>query len=273
MMSGSQVQYRAGGGLANSTITLLFLSIPMSLLMMGADWGLFSVAKRVFAGEMITEQEWMLKEGLVGLAALGSVLLFLTTVVVYCCWKYRAYKNLKALGAQDLKYSPGWAVGYYFIPFFNLVRPAQVMSEIWRASGPEVRSDGPVAWKTLKPTHLITGWWAAWISSSVLSRISMQTMDSTSLDTLALSTYVGLASSAISIIGALYLISLIKGITRRQDALAGGMAPVASPLAENPSQSVPAIPDATVAYPPTANAEGVAPHIPQPSQEYVQAGK
>lgn len=269
-MSETQVQYRAGGGLAHSTITLLFLTVPMGLFMMGTEWGYHLLVNRAVAGEMITEMEWVAKEGMVGMAAIGTLILFLTTAVVFCCWKYRAYKNLKALGARELEYSPGWAVGYYFIPLLHLVRPAQVMSEIWRASGPEVKTEGPAAWKALKPTHLITGWWAAWITSGILARISLQTASSASPETLTFSTYVGMAGSAISILGALFLISLIKGITRRQDALAQGMTSVSPSPLGNDSQAVPAMP---AAHPAIINAEGYASHLPQPSPVSAPVGE
>ena len=39
-----------------------------------------------------------------------------------------------ALGANNLKYTPKWAVGCFFVPFLNLVMPYQVVREIWKAS-------------------------------------------------------------------------------------------------------------------------------------------
>lgn len=48
---------------------------------------------------------------------------YILTVVFFLIWLNRSYKNLTPLGAQDLAYSSGWAVGYWFIPFVNLVRP------------------------------------------------------------------------------------------------------------------------------------------------------
>src|SRR5688572_6359973 len=60
--------------------------------------------------------------------------LFVIATVFWCMWVYRTYRNLPALGAEGLNYSPGWAVGYYFIPVLNLFRPFQVMRETWRAS-------------------------------------------------------------------------------------------------------------------------------------------
>src|SRR5690349_16122694 len=45
------------------------------------------------------------------------LLLFWITLIPFLIWVHQTYRNLSALGAQDLTYSPGWAVGYFFIPF------------------------------------------------------------------------------------------------------------------------------------------------------------
>ncbi len=75
---------------------------------------------------------------IVGLLQSG---LGIVTGIAFLKWIYRAYKNIKGFGAEGLRFSPGWAVGYYFIPILSLIRPVQVMSEIWRAS------DDPGNWQ------------------------------------------------------------------------------------------------------------------------------
>jgi heme/copper-type cytochrome/quinol oxidase subunit 2 len=60
---------------------------------------------------------------LIGIVALFHIPLGIATIVFFLIWEYRAYKNLSALNAQNLEHSPGWAVGWWFIPFANLVKP------------------------------------------------------------------------------------------------------------------------------------------------------
>src|SRR3954463_16165575 len=76
-------------------------------------------------------------------------------------WIYRARANAHAL-SHDMTISPGWAVGWYFVPIANLFKPYQAMREIWYASsfGGE---DGPVG--------LLPLWWALWLAGSVLGRL------------------------------------------------------------------------------------------------------
>jgi hypothetical protein len=59
----------------------------------------------------------------------------------------RAYRNLPALGAESPRFSSGWAVGAWFVPFLNLVRPKQIMDDIWRASDPALPAHPGAAWK------------------------------------------------------------------------------------------------------------------------------
>ena len=47
-------------------------------------------------------------------------------------------------GAGGLRYTPGWAVGWLFVPFANLVVPYFVFTEIWRNSIPAT-ADGTKA--------------------------------------------------------------------------------------------------------------------------------
>jgi hypothetical protein len=54
--------------------------------------------------------------------------------VVFLMWVYRATANLRAMTAFEMRFTPGWSVGWYFVPILGLVRPYQGMCDIWRAS-------------------------------------------------------------------------------------------------------------------------------------------
>jgi hypothetical protein len=96
----------------------------------------------------------------------------MATGVFFLIWIYRAHKNLKALGATDLKYSPGWAIGGFFIPVLNIVRPYQVVAEIWRASAPNARRSGSV-WSSESTPVFIGLWWGLWLLSGFLDSIAV----------------------------------------------------------------------------------------------------
>jgi hypothetical protein len=84
---------------------------------------------------------------------------FVLTAVFYCMWIYRASSVARRLSPDLIRYAPGWAVGWYFIPFANLVMPFLVMREIWQvARQPEPASDMPVAL-----------WWGLYVVSGLIS--------------------------------------------------------------------------------------------------------
>jgi hypothetical protein len=104
-------------------------------------------------------------QGLVGLSQAGLGLL---TGIVFLKWVYRAYKNIQGFGAEGLRFSPGWAVGYYFVPFLSLVRPVQVMNEIWRVS------QDPRNWLQRRGSWLIGTWWALFLAYSIVTQVSLE---------------------------------------------------------------------------------------------------
>jgi hypothetical protein len=96
--------------------------------------------------------------------SIASLILWLGTIVAFSMWTHRAAMNLPALGARRLHYTPGWAVGWFFIPLANFVMPYFVAAEIWRESDPE--QTDPQAAKSTSP--LVSGWWFTYMAHAVL---------------------------------------------------------------------------------------------------------
>lgn len=83
----------------------------------------------------------------------------LTAFVLTCRITFRAMKNLYTIASPDARMSPGWTVGWYFIPFANFWLPVMGMSQIWRGSH---RALGEVP-----PSRVLTIWWASWVAGPV----------------------------------------------------------------------------------------------------------
>jgi hypothetical protein len=146
------------------------------------------------------------------------------TAAAFLTWLHRARANLPALGIADARWSPGWAVGWWFGPGMNLIRPYQVIAEVWRASDPEAPAAG---WRA-RPVSAVLGWWWAlflaplWygvpVSLLVVSRHGSAIPESDAFLPLALA---GLLSAGLAI-------GIMREIDRRQEARARRLAP-ASP--------------------------------------------
>ena len=63
-----------------------------------------------------------------------DLVLVIVTVTTFLLWVYRSNENLRALSGESMTFTPGWSVGWYFIPIVCLWKPYQVMKEIWNVS-------------------------------------------------------------------------------------------------------------------------------------------
>jgi hypothetical protein len=106
--------------------------------------------------------------------AIGFVggLIVLATIVLWLVWQHRAHSNLRALGASNLRYSPGWVVGWWFVPVAWWAMPYLTMRELWKASNPDA---GAVDWKSERDPLLLMAWWGMGIVWSILTIVSAST--------------------------------------------------------------------------------------------------
>lgn len=144
------------------------------------------------------------------LIAAALVVVAITTIVLWCMWIHRAARNINESQTTAFSFSPAWAVGWYFIPFANLITPFGVMREIWNASvGDMDHLD--------MPQPLVTLWWLSWISSSILSNISLRiSLNSETAVGLYWSTALGAVSSILSFIAIPAAIKMLDAITSGQ---------------------------------------------------------
>jgi hypothetical protein len=139
-------------------------------------------------------------------------------------WFHRAYKNLLALGAGELRFKPGWAIGAWFVPILNLWRPKQIANDIWRGSDPpyppgnSVWRDGPVA-------AVFAVWWGLFLvsnwSSQVALRLSISADEAAELQN---ATIGYLVSDGTDLLAALAAIVLVRRTTARQEERARRLA-------------------------------------------------
>jgi hypothetical protein len=155
--------------------------------------------------------------GLIGLVSLLELFLRIGTVVFFLIWLHRAYSNLSPLRARNLEYTPGWAVGWWFIPFANLVKPYQVMSELYDASDPSF--DPELNYLQVSPgTPATIGfWWGTFLAGNFVWRITDKLVDNAG----NVSQYfpVGVAiASALTIVSGGLIILIVRDITQREEA-------------------------------------------------------
>jgi len=147
------------------------------------------------------------------LFAVADLIIYLTTVVFFLVWLYRAYDNLRTFRPTSrLDYSPGWAVGSFFIPFVNLVLPYRAVKEVWQKSG----SPGEALFSEPGPPAWLTIWWVFWLLSSFAGNISMRASFNENVSE-STATILSIIASALSIIAALFAYAVVDDIDKRQE--------------------------------------------------------
>jgi hypothetical protein len=153
-------------------------------------------------------------QGILGLLQSG---LGIVTGITFLKWIYRAYKNIQGFGAEGLRFSPGWAVGYYFIPILSLIRPVQVMSEIWRAS------DDPRNWPRRPGSWVIVSWWTLFLIYTGVTQVSLEiAIQASTNDQWTLAAVLAIAGDLFSIPLSIAALRLVTEVYRRQKALVEG---------------------------------------------------
>ena len=65
------------------------------------------------------------------------------TAIVFIIWQLRSAKNNEVLGRIQPRYTSGWSIGGWFIPFANLVIPVRILQDLWQGSDPRTATTEP----------------------------------------------------------------------------------------------------------------------------------
>ena len=99
--------------------------------------------------------------------------LVLACIVGFCLLFYRANAGLRASGVDDLRDSPGWSVGWFFVPLANYVMPHRVASDLWRASAMPAPGESASAetGRRARVAFIVDAWWIVFVASIVTDQI------------------------------------------------------------------------------------------------------
>lgn len=103
------------------------------------------------------------------IAFIGSIS-YLVTAVLFLRFTYLAKRNVRAFGTDGLLFSPGWSVGWYFVPFANLWAPYEALKETFKASHPDFTTD----WSEAPLPRTILLWWVLWVVSKWPTQLMVQ---------------------------------------------------------------------------------------------------
>jgi Domain of unknown function (DUF4328) len=182
---------------------------------------------RIEAGGYVTRDQAEARDSFVAGTALVWLLVFLATVIVWSIWQHRAQGNARALTHDATEFTPGWAVGWWFVPIANLFKPFQTFRELWKAS------QGRDGWRALPTWPLIGWWWATWLAYNIIANTAWVTRGDT-VESLHGADNLDIASNAFGIVSAVLAIQIVRSVIARQQVAVGESATVVVPPAPVP---------------------------------------
>lgn len=185
------------------------------LMLIGAwtSWQTYQFYKRLTAADFGPDEDvmaiatWLDNSSVVLMWT--SVGMFLATVVAFCIWTYQAARNAKGLSSIPQKMSPGWTVGWYFVPFANFWKPFQGMREIWwRSAWPQTKYAPPI----------LNIWWILWIALSLIDKVVGRLFRAEDLELLATANAAMMVVQLAWLAPTIILVWIVDRVTRMQVA-------------------------------------------------------
>lgn len=155
-----------GTGASVSSMAVALLLLVDFVYSSYANWFFRQYAKIIDSGDDVALDLWASQnERLVPIGEwlyYGLLTAFIISVIFVAKWVYDSHCNARALGVQNIAYSPLMSVGAFFIPIANWFMPFIAMRDMVNGSFE----------KANKPTFhgLILLWWVCFMSGSLISR-------------------------------------------------------------------------------------------------------
>ena len=163
-------------GRARVNIALISVILIITFLVIISDFMVLNLVKAYFNGETIDVADAKAIESRQHLINTCYVIASILSSIAFLVWLHRAYHNMMQRVDAPL-FSPGWAVGVWFIPFINLVRPYNVMREIFSESQQIIDNHKKSSNPILK-FPLIGWWWGIYLTRNVLLQVSSRVVKS-----------------------------------------------------------------------------------------------
>lgn len=150
----------------------LYLQILVAIVSMLFGFSEYNLLSDINNGVLVVENEILQKAESIDqyrqIIAIIYLIIFVISGVLILKWIHRANHNVRQLGAKHLLFTPGWSIGWYFIPFAAFWKPFQAMKEIWKAS------NNPSDWETVDNHSIVNLWWTLWLLSNFIGQLGFR---------------------------------------------------------------------------------------------------
>jgi hypothetical protein len=182
--------------LSNALKVSLALLMAVAAASLWSGWLEIDLLQRAARGEAIPDGEAAASEIRQGIVGGAYFVTFALTAIMFLRLIYLSNRNARILGANGMRFTPAWAVGWYFVPIASLWKPYQAVKEIFKASHPDFGTD----WQQAPSPGVLPLWWMLWvISSAVAQGVFRAVLRADTIGELLFSSWVMLISDALDV--------------------------------------------------------------------------
>jgi hypothetical protein len=207
--------YRSAGTRARITSILLAVVGVVTLVSLVHEASGFGLIDDARAGTLATAEANAFDTTTFGLAVVYLASL-VVTAIAYLAWLSRTVDNVPALGGGTPSVTPAWSVGWWFVPFVNLVRPYLIVREVHDRMATTALAGG--GW-------IVVAWWLTWIVANVLSNLASRLPDPNSLEALRNLFSIEVGADVLGVIAAVLAIVVVRRIQSRAEERAASQPP------------------------------------------------
>jgi hypothetical protein len=200
--------YRSAAQRARLAMIALLVVVAVEIAALVADVGRVGITNRILRADTVSDGEVTASDTFVQLTAVLEIAVMIACAALFLSWLHRVVANGPALGGRELRYTPGWAVGWWFVPVLNLVRPFQVVAEAWVVSARD-----PSAGLGL----LLPAWWGLFILGNVVSRFLVVRTGGDDVTALRNAAIIDIVASVVLVVAALLCVVMVRRLTERQE--------------------------------------------------------
>lgn len=150
-----------------------------------------------------------------------QIVLNIASFILLLLWIFKSNKLARALGATNMRHSPGWSVGWFFVPIMNLVRPYFAVKEIYLATlSPHGFNSSKEADQQPETLNFVILWWVLWIADIFVSRAAFRyAATSEVIDDLVFSSKFTMVAEGLGIASLFATLAMVKHVwSTQQDA-------------------------------------------------------
>lgn len=164
-------------------------------------WGL---AARSLEGLAPAEREWITTDTAMAIAGGAKTGFVALTIPCFLLWFFAGHAAVRRRHPDTTHYHSGWTIGGFLVPGLNLIRPCQLMLELWRQS-------------MRIPAWPVWCWWGAFLAAGAAGRIAARTHHmAEDVHDLITASMVGAAADLLDLVAAGLALFLIYRMTRYQ---------------------------------------------------------